>query len=243
MRLYIDTHMHTIASGHAYNTIDEMTRSASEKGFTHIAITEHTPMMPGSCDEMYFHNLQALRREKMGVFRMFGAELNIMDFQGNVDLPEWICRHLDIVIASFHTPCIRSGTIEQNTHAMLQAIKNPWINIIGHPDDNRYPVDYEAVVKAAHDNNTLLELNNASLKPGGPRTGTWENDRLILELCKRYNTSITVSSDAHVEEDVGSFDYALELLAETDFPESLIAGTDYDKLAFFLNIGKRKTSR
>ena len=110
MRLTIDTHMHTIASGHAYNTIDEMTRSAADKGFTHIAITEHTPKMPGSCAEMYFHNLQSLRHEKMGVYRLFGAELNIMDFKGSVDLPERVYKELDITIASFHTPCIKSGT-------------------------------------------------------------------------------------------------------------------------------------
>lgn len=239
MRLLIDTHMHTIASGHAYNTIDEMTRSASDKGLTHIAITEHTPMMPGACAEMYFHNLQALRHEKMGVFRLFGAELNIVDFNGKVDLPEYIYKQLDIVIASFHTPCIKSGTREQNTKAMLEAIKNPWINIIGHPDDNRYPVDFEAVVKAAHDNNTLIELNNASLKPGGPRTGTWDNDRKMLEMCKRYGTHITISSDAHVEEDIGNFEYALQIIEEMDFPERLIASTDYDKLSSFLNIGKK----
>lgn len=239
MRLLIDTHMHTLASGHAYNTIDEMTKSAAGKGLTHIAITEHTPMMPGACAEMYFHNIQALRHEKMGVFRLFGAELNIMDYEGRVDLPERIYKDFDIVIASFHTPCINPGTVEQNTAAMLSVIKNPWINIIGHPDDGRYPMDLEAVVRAAGENNTLLELNNASLKPDGPRTGTWENDRRILALCKRYKTYITVSSDAHVEEDVGNFTYALRLIEEMDFPQELIAGTDYEKLAGFLNIGKR----
>lgn len=238
MRLTIDTHMHTIASGHAYNTIDEMTRSAADKGFTHIAITEHTPKMPGSCAEMYFHNLQSLRHEKMGAYRLFGAELNIMDFKGSVDLPERVYKELDITIASFHTPCIKSGTREQNTAALISVIKNPWINIVGHPDDGRYPVDMEAVVKAAKENNTLLELNNASLKPAGPRPGTWENDRKMLELCKRYKAHITISSDAHIEEDIGNFQYALQLIEEMDFPESLIAGTDYDKLVGFLNIGK-----
>ena len=96
----------------------------------------------------------------------------------------------------------------------------------------------EAVVKAAKENNTLLELNNASLKPAGPRPGTWENDRKMLELCKRYKAHITISSDAHIEEDIGNFQYALQLIEEMDFPESLIAGTDYDKLVGFLNIGK-----
>lgn len=236
MKLYIDTHMHTIASGHAYNSIDEMTRSAAEKGFTHIAITEHAPQMPGSCGDLYFMNLKALLHEKYGVYRLFGAELNIMDYNGGVDLPDYLYKRMDINIASFHTPCIKPGTIEQNTRAVLEVIKNPYINVIGHPDDARYPIDYEAVVNAAADYNTLLELNNASLRADGPRPGTWENDRKMLKLCKEKNVCITVSSDAHVEESLGNFEYAYQLMEEMDFPERLVAGTDYEKLQSYLNI-------
>lgn len=237
MRLYIDTHMHSIASGHAYNTIDEMTKSAADKGLTHIAITEHAPMMPGSCGELYFHNLHSLRRQKFGIIRLFGAELNIMDYEGTVDLPDYIYRKMDVNIASFHTPCLKPGTKEQNTNALLKVIENPYINIIGHPDDQRYPLDYETVVCAAKEHHTLIELNNSSLKPNGPRPGTWDNDRTILALCKQFGTSITVSSDAHMEEDIGFFDYVYQLLEEMDFPESLIANADYERLLPFLNIG------
>ena len=38
---------------------------------------------------------------------------------------------------------------------------------------------------------------------------------------------------------IGNFEYALQLIEEMDFPERLIAGTDYDKLSSFLNIGKK----
>ena len=39
---------------------------------------------------------------------------------------------------------------------------NPYVNIIGHPDDSRYPVDYEQLVRAAGEKHVLLELNNTS---------------------------------------------------------------------------------
>ncbi len=42
---------------------------------------------------------------------------------------------------------------------------NPFVKIIGHPDDDRYPIDYEAVVKKAAEKNILLEVNNTSLNP------------------------------------------------------------------------------
>ena len=41
MEYIVDTHTHTIASGHAYNTILEMAKAASEKGIKLLGITDH----------------------------------------------------------------------------------------------------------------------------------------------------------------------------------------------------------
>jgi len=235
MKYSIDTHTHSIVSGHAYNTIDEMTREAAAKGVSHFALTEHAPMMPGSCHELYFYNLRVLFHEKYGVNRLFGAELNIMDFNGRVDLPERIIQHLDIVIASFHPPCIVAGSRQQNTNALIEVIKNPYINIIGHPDDSRYPVDFEPIVLAAKQYHTLLELNNTSLKPTGPRVDARVNDIKMLELCKKHNVCISLASDAHVAESICDFELIEELLEELDFPERLIVNSDYELLQSYLN--------
>ena len=67
MDLILDTHTHTLASGHAYNTINEMAKSAADKGLKLLAITDHAPAMPGSCSYMYFLNRRALKREKYGI--------------------------------------------------------------------------------------------------------------------------------------------------------------------------------
>ena len=80
---------------------------------------------------------------------MMGAELNIMDSKGNVDLEEPVLQSLDYAIASLHLPCIPSGTAAENTNAYLGALKNPCIHIIGHPDDSCYPIDYDTLVAAA----------------------------------------------------------------------------------------------
>ena len=48
MRDLVDVHTHTIASGHAYNTMMEMIRAAQEKELEVFGITEHAPQMPGS---------------------------------------------------------------------------------------------------------------------------------------------------------------------------------------------------
>lgn len=235
MRYLIDTHTHTIASGHAYNTIDEMTRKANSIGLENLAITEHTPKMPGSCNMLYFTNLKILPERKYDVNRLFGCEANIVNLYGEVDMPDGLLRKIDIVIASFHIPCVKAGSVNENTRALINAMKNPYIDIIGHPDDSRYAVDMEMVVDAAKEYQTLLELNNSSLKPNGPRQGARENDIKMLELCKKKDVCITIGSDAHIEEDICNFGFAEELLEEVDFPDRLIVNKDIDLLNSYLH--------
>ena len=105
MNIRIDTHSHTLASGHAYNTLREMAAMAAEKGLEGLALTEHAPEMPGSCQLYYFQNLRVVPRTLNNIHLLLGTELNIMDREGNVDLPQGVIRDLDIAIASLHTPC------------------------------------------------------------------------------------------------------------------------------------------
>lgn len=107
MRIELDTHTHTLASGHAYSTISEMIDAAAQKGLKLLGITEHAPAMPGSCKEFYFHNLKILPRFQKGVELMFGVELNIMDYRGRVDLNE---RSNGVYRSSDCQACIRRAS-------------------------------------------------------------------------------------------------------------------------------------
>lgn len=235
MKYVLDTHTHTLASGHAYNTMNEMIASASKKGLELLCITEHAPSMPGSCGGIYFQNLRVCRREKSGIRVMYGVELNIMDFEGNIDLDSQLLKQLDLRIASLHFPCCAPGNAEENTNAYIQAMKNPLIDIIGHPDDNRYPIYYERLVKAAKSHRIMLEINNSSLLPTSFRAGAKENDKILLNLCREYEVPIAIGSDAHVEEEVGNFSCADELICEMGFPEELIANTSVEKFEKYLD--------
>ena len=237
MKLIADTHSHTLASGHAYSTIKEMAAAAKEKGLEALALTEHAPQMPGTCGLFYFQNLDVVPREADGVRLLMGAEVNIMAPDGSIDLPEDTCRDLDIVVASIHPPCYgMNHTKEENTRACIEVMKKPYINIIGHPDDGRFPVDYEALVKAAKETGTLLEINNSSMRPQSSRKGTRENILKMLELCMRYGVMITTGSDAHVDVDAGNFSNIREVLGSCGFPEELVATTDWEKLKPYLNL-------
>lgn len=235
MKYLLDSHTHTLASGHAYNTIYEMVKSAADKKLELLAITEHAKMLPGTCHELYFVNLKVLPRELMGIEVMFGAEVNIMNYEGKLDMKEGLLRKMDVVIASLHTPCITPGTMSENTSAVLGAIENPLINILGHPDDGRYPIDFDTVVAAAKEHHVLLELNNSSLVPSCPRENAWENDRKILEMCVKYQAPVIMDSDAHWEGDVGNHTYSEQLIREMNFPEELIINRSVEEYKKYIN--------
>lgn len=224
MNIKLDVHTHTVASGHAYSSIREMAREASKKGLKLLGITEHAPGIPGTCTPIYFENLRVVPREMYGVELMLGAEINILDYNGKLSLEDGVIDKLDVRIAGIHNFCYTPGTIEQNTNAIIETIKNPKIDIISHPDDGLCPLDYDVIVQAAKKYNTLLELNNNSINPinQNHRKNARENSILMLKLCKKYNVQIIISSDAHIDTDVGRFNFAYEILNEVDFPEELI---------------------
>ena len=235
MRDVLDVHTHTLASGHAYNTIREMAKSASEKGLELLGITEHAAAMPGAPHIFYFENMKMLDREMYGIQLLFGAELNILDSKGTVDLPQQVLKNLDLTVASLHIPCIKPGSKEENTSAYLETMKNPWINIIGHPDDGRYPVDYLALVQAAKEYGVLLEVNNNSLDPRCSRQGGQENVRTMLRHCMEYQVPVVLDSDAHTDALVGFHQYAWEIIREMNFPEELIVNRSTEELKKYVN--------
>lgn len=234
LKYCLDTHTHTLASGHAYSTINEMVEAAKAKGLSLLAITEHAPSMPGTCHRFYFENLKVFKGKDLGIELLLGVELNILDYEGHVDLENDLLSRLDLRIASLHGPCYPVGSAEENTNACIYAMKNPHIDIIGHPDDGRIPLHYETLVKAAKEHHIALELNNSSLSPQSFRANAAENALVYLKLCKEYGVPISLGTDSHVCFDVGNFCYAEELLKEVDFPEELILNTSVERFKNYL---------
>ena len=222
MKIELDMHTHTLASGHAFSTIQEMAKAGAEKGLKLLGITEHTPGIPGTCDPIYFRNLHVVPRLMYGVELMLGAEINILDSKGNIDADEELMRRLDIRIAGIHSLCYEHGTKEENTSGMVQAIRHPYIQIISHPGDGTAELDFEPMVQASKECGTLLEINNSSLKPTRNKVDARGNNLEILRLCKQYEVPVILGSDAHISFDIANYQYVPELLQETEFPEALI---------------------
>lgn len=230
-----DIHTHTIASGHASTaTITDMAKAAASKNLKMLGISDHGPATCGGGKPSYFRSLSYAQRERLGVEMLYGAEANILNNEGKLDLEDSILAKLDYVIASIHKPVKKPGTLEENTAAYIAAMKNPYVRVIGHCDDVKYPVDYLAIVKTAMKYDVILEINNSSLSPDGYRGDTRFNDMMILNLCRHFHYPVVFASDSHGTKHVGDFAFALELAQLAGMPDALIMNYSLKAFKCFL---------
>ena len=239
MKSIIDLHTHALASGHAYSTVKENIEYAKINGLKYYGLSDHGVNMPGGPHLFYFQNLKVLPKEIDGVRILKGMETNIIDYDGNIDVTfDKYLNKLDYLIASLHTVCLEPGTKEQNTKATIKAMDHELVKIIGHPDDGRYELDYEEVVKKAKEKNILLEVNNSSINPDSFRPNARENYKELLTLCKEHNVRIILGSDAHICYQVGILDDAERLIEEFDFPKELVINYHEDQIIEFFELNK-----
>jgi len=228
MKYALDVHTHTIASGHAYSTLMENAKAASEKGIKVLGTTEHGITMPHSPHIWYFHNYKVLPRELYGVTMLYGTEANIIDYNGNLDMDDITLDKMDIIIGSIHDEVYKVGNSEENTRAFINTIESGKIHIIGHLGNPEVPVDFEKIVKCALENDVLIEINNSSFTTS--RVGSHSNCKQIALLCKEYGAKLIINSDAHFCTLIGEFTQAVNMLESIDFPEELIINKDPNEL-------------
>ena len=228
-----DLHMHSIMSGHAFGTVRELAFEASKRNLTLIGVTEHGPGIPGTCDPIYFRNIVDAPRVLYGVEMLYGSEVNVLA-GGRVDLDERHLACLDYAVAGIHGLCYENEGIVGNTDNVIGCMRNSKVRFISHPDDNRYPVDYPALVAAAKEYHVALELNNSSLRKPSLRPGCVENYKRMIPLCMENGVNIIVNTDSHDPSQVGDFTLARALLNEIGVNEALIINNDIGKLKGFL---------
>jgi len=232
--LVADLHTHTVASKHAYSTLLENASYAAKAHLLVLGISDHAPGMPETTDKNYFFNVKVWPRELFGVHILRGAEVNVLDKDGAIDLPEAVLKGLDYVIVSLHTSIFKPGEdADTNTDALIKAMAHPKVCAIGHPDDGRYAMDYDRLAKAAKSRNKALELNESSLSPVSFRKDSEKNAMAMLEACKRESTWVMVNSDSHIALSIGFFNRAKYLLEKCAFPASLVVNSSALKLSDF----------
>lgn len=193
-----DMHMHTTATD-GQNTLREMADAAIERGLQYIAITDHSQrvsMARGLDSERLLEQwamIDQVRSEYDGRLVIFkGIECDILE-AGGMDLPDDVLSQADWVLASVHYGQRQSR--QQITDRIVGAISNPHVDCVAHPTGrliNRrppYEVDMEAVMQAALETGTLLELN--------ANPARLDLNEIHLAMAKRLGIGIVISTDAH----------------------------------------------
>mgnify|MGYP005837560249 CR=1 FL=1 len=151
-------------------SIEVMAREALRRGITVLAITDHSVSL-GVANGLSVERLRAQREEIRAVqatlgdqiWLLQGAEIEIKA-DGTLDYDDEVLAELDIAIASLHTSLRQPR--EQVTQRVINAIRNPHIDIIGHPTGRLLPdrpaadLDMDAVLAAAAETGTALEINS-----------------------------------------------------------------------------------
>ncbi|MCB8946187.1 MAG: DNA polymerase/3'-5' exonuclease PolX [Ardenticatenaceae bacterium] len=166
--LISDLHMHTTCSDGKLSVL-AMAQIAKDSGLRYIAITDHSVSLGianGLSVERLYQQAEEIRaaNEALGPdFRILhGTEMEIKA-DGSLDYADEVLAELDFVIASLHTGLSQSR--EQVTERLLNALKNPHVDMIGHPTGRLIgeragaDLDMDLILATAVQTNTILEVN------------------------------------------------------------------------------------
>ncbi len=217
MQMLGDFHVHTVFSGHAFSTLQEVIAAAQVRGLKYLAITDHGPARSDGPKLDYFKNLnrQDTLREVPGIHILIGVEANIVNSWGDLDMPEKLLHELDIVVAGFHNSTGYGGSsVSENTGALIKAMERNRMTVVAHIGDPRfpYPVDLEESIAAAAEKGVLVEVNQSALH-------TWRAENVahyerVLTLLNKYKAPVLMSSDSHISYTVGVVTECERLLTE-----------------------------
>lgn len=193
-----DLHMHSDWSD-GKNTIREMVEACVERGHQYIVITDHSRSLGianGLSIERLLAQAEEVRRinDEMGesIEVLAGTEMDIKA-DGSMDYPDEVLAQLDFVIASLHSGL--SQKREQVTARLLNAIRNPYVRMIGHPSARQFPnrdevdADWDAVLAAAKEAETILEINANPLR--------LDLKSELARLAKDMGVPLAINTDAH----------------------------------------------
>jgi DNA polymerase (family 10) len=202
-----DLHCHTTASDGSAS-IEEMALAARDVGYEYLAITDHSASF-GFGNEVSSGRLQeqiARIRELSGtdavggIELLAGSEVNILP-DGSLDYDDESLAALDWVVASVHSSFQMDSAAM--TARIVGAISNPLVDAIGHLSGRKierrppYHFDFSAVVEAAVQNGTLLEINSSPDRR--------DMDDVHARAAARAGVPIVIDCDAHR---VGGFEVA-----------------------------------
>ena len=192
-----DLHVHTRATD-GHNTLREMAEAAKARGWSYLAITEHSRRLTVAhgLDEKrllkQIDEIDRLNDELRGITVLKGIEVDILE-DGRLDLPDRVLARLDLVIGAVHSQFHLSRA--RQTERILKAMAQPYFTMLAHPSGRLlqqrepYDVDMPRIIRQARRRGCFLEINA-------------QPERLDLidtycQLARDEGVLLCINSDAH----------------------------------------------
>src|ERR1044071_4128122 len=189
----------------------EMARAAAKRGMKVIAFTDHSVSLGVTGGlSMEDHKKQAAEIKKIqkqlgdSILVLHASEVEIKA-DGTLDYPDEFLASLDLVVASLHTSLRQPR--EKVTQRVINAIRNPHVDIIGHPTGRLIPdregadLDMDAVLEAAAETGVAMEINASPYR--------LDLDDIHARRAKELGIPLSINTDSHSEEDLDLLFYGV----------------------------------
>lgn len=205
-------HMHSTYSDGKLSMLD-MARAAAKRGLKLIVFTDHSVSL-GVANGLTIERQKKQAAEIKKIQKQLGDEILVLHgseveikADGSLDYPDDFLASLDLVVASIHSSLRQPR--EKITQRLLNAIRNPHVDIIGHPTGREIPdregadLDMDAVFKAAAESGVALEINAHPVR--------LDLDDAFARRAKEMGIPITINTDAHFEGDLDLLHYGVAI--------------------------------
>jgi DNA polymerase (family X) len=209
------------------NSIHELAMAAKDGGYHYLGISDHSKSASyaGGLQEDIIkrqHEEIDILNEELAPFQILkGIESDILK-NGDLDYSDSVLESFDFVIASIHSRF--NQTRKEMTERILQAVKNPYTSILGHPTGRllleraSYEFDLDMVIEACGEFRTLIEYNSNPKRLDIP----WR----YLSLAKKNGVKICITPDAHAIPHFDFCSYGILLCRKAGLFKEDIANTN-----------------
>ena len=205
-------HMHSTYSDGKLSMLD-MAKAAIKRGLKVVVFTDHSVSLGVANGlSMESHKQQAAEIKKIQkqlgdkILILHGSEVEIKA-DGSLDYPDDFLASLDLVVASLHSSLRQPR--EKITERLLKAVRNPHVDIIGHPTGREIPdregadLDMEVILQAAAESGVAMEIN--------AHPSRLDLDDAYARRAKDLGIPISINTDAHSEADYDMLHYGVAI--------------------------------
>ena len=205
-----DHHMHTDWT-HAEDSVEDMIKTAEEKGLLSIAFTEHVNSVINWYPDFAKEVRDFGKLSKLDVF--LSVEAKAIDYLGNIDISNYIFSLADFVVGSVHRyplgnkkflPLEEIPSLGQEKAAKMEfdaarsILNSEQADVLGHPFGvysryfNKFPEkEMYLLIQESLKKRKAIEINTS-----------YNHGKEFVSLLRKVNPFVSIGSDAHRKEDI-----------------------------------------